>query len=253
MMIREWYRSQKKDFGIAAATWLFWRVLWRRARVVATNKLLPKRLKCPCCGWEGRRFFDYIEMGYTVRNCACPSCDSHPRHRALFLWLRDECQISQKAGIAFVFAPEKTFAPLWQTATNLRTYKVDIEPSRGVDALADLMRLPFASGIADLMWCHHVLEQVEDDRVALRELHRVLRPSAGELIVSVGTGKQEATVEFGFADKGLSGNRRLFGADFPERLAEAGFKVRPLAYSLTEAERGKYGVGEEPFFSCTKD
>lgn len=251
-MIRKWYRTQKRDFGIAAATWLLWRVAWRRARVVASNKLLPSRLACPCCGWEGSRFFDYIEMGYMVRNCACPVCDSHPRHRALFVWLRDDCQISQKAGIALVFAPEKTFAPLWRTATNLRAYKVDIEPSRGVDVLANLMRLPFASEIADLMWCHHVLDQVEEDRVALRELHRVLRPSSGELIVSVGSGKQETTVEFGFADKAFSGNRRLFGADFPKRLVEAGFKVRPMAYKLTEAERRKYGVGTEPFYRCTK-
>lgn len=238
---------------MAAATWLLWRVVWRRARVVASNKLFPGRLECPCCGWEGSRFFDYIEMGYTVPNCACPVCDSHPRHRALFLWLRDEYQINQKAGIALVFAPEKTFAPLWRTANNLRAYKVDLEPGRGVDVLANLMRLPFASEIADLMWCHHVLEQVDDDLVALRELHRVLRPSSGELIVSVGSGKEEATVDFGFADKALSGNRRKFGADFPERLIDAGFKVQPMAYKLTETERRKYGVGAEPFYRCTKD
>jgi ubiquinone/menaquinone biosynthesis C-methylase UbiE len=115
------------------------------------------------------------------------------------------------------------------------------------------MSLPFASEIADLMWCHHVLEQVEDDRVALRELHRVLRPSSGELIISVGSGNPATTVEFGFADKALSCNRRAFGADFPERLAEAGFKVRPMEQSLTAAERHKYGVRAEPFDSCTKD
>ncbi|MDQ6652656.1 MAG: class I SAM-dependent methyltransferase [Acidobacteriota bacterium] len=253
MIIFAWYRRQKEDFGIVAATWLLWRVLWRRAYVVASNKLLPTRLQCPCCGWEGRRFFDYIEMGYTVRNCACPVCDSHPRHRALFLWLIEECRISEKAGIALVFAPEKAFAPLWQTATNLRAYKIDIEPSRGVDVLADLMRLPFTSEIADLMWCHHVLEQVGDDRIALTELHRVLRSSSGELIVSVGSAKQETTLEFGFANKALSGNRRTFGADFPERLAEAGFKVRQVVYNMTESERRKYGVYAEPFYRCTKN
>jgi SAM-dependent methyltransferase len=252
MIILEWFRNQKKDFGVAKATGLLWRVLWRRAFVIASNKLLPPRLECPCCGWQGNHFFDYIEMGYMVRNCACPVCDSHPRHRALLVWLRDEYKISEKTGIALVFAPEKTFAPLWQTATGLRAYNVDIEASRGVEVLADLMHLPFASEIADFMWCHHVIEQVEDDRLALKELHRVLRSGSGEFIVSVGSGKQERTVEFGFADKTLSGNRRRFGADFPERLAEAGFKVRPMAYNLTEAERSKYGVGDEPFFSCTK-
>ena len=252
-MILSWYQSKRQEFGIVPATWLLWRVLWRRAYVIVCNSLLRKRLKCPCCGWEGRRFFDYIEMGYALPNAACPQCDSHSRHRALFLWLRDEYRIGEKRGVALVFAPEKALAPLWKAAMNLRAYRVEVEPGRGVDVLGDLMQLPFASSVADLVWCHHVLEQVADDRIALTELHRVLRSSSGELIVSVGSGKQETTLEFGFANKALSGNRRAFGTDFAERLAEAGFKVRPIVYNLTEAERRKYGVYPEPFYRCTKN
>lgn len=251
-MIFSWYRSQKQDFGTIAATALLCRVIWRRTLVLAINKLLRIKRECPCCGWEGHRFFDYIEMGYSVRNCACPSCDSHPRHRELFLWLREEFRVSEKTGRALVFAPEKAFDPLWQTATNLRAYKIDIEPSRSVDVLADLMSLPFASEIADLIWCHHVLQQVDDDRVALKEIHRVLRSSSGELIVSVGEGSQEKTSEFGFANKAISGNRRSYGADFVLRLSEAGFQVQPLLCNLSDSERSKYGVRSEPFYRCTK-
>ena len=236
-----------------AATSLLCRVIWRRAYVIASNKLLRSKRECPCCGWEGRRFFDYIEMGYSVRNCACPACDSHPRHRELFLWLRDEFGISEKTGTALVFAPEKAFGPVWHSASKLRAYKVDLEPSRNVDVLADLMNLPFAPEIADLIWCHHVLQQVEDDRVALKELHRVLRPYSGEFIVSVGEGTQVNTTEFGFANKALTGNRRSFGADFVMRLSEAGFQVQPLATNLSESERSKYGVWSEPFYRCTKN
>jgi SAM-dependent methyltransferase len=192
-------------------------------------------------------------MGYTVRNCACPRCDSHSRHRALFLWLRDEYCISEKRGTALVFAPERALAPLWRSANNLVARYVDVEPNRGVDVLGDLMRLPFASGVADLIWCHHVLEQVEDDRIALNELHRVLRSGAGELIVSVGTGRQESTLEFGSANKAMSGNRRTFGADFADRLAQAGFNVSPVIYNLTETERRRYGIYREPSYLCTKN
>jgi len=140
-------------------------------------------------------------MGYTVRNCACPCCDSHSRHRALFVWLRDEYRISEKAGIALVFAPEKALAPLWKAATNLRAYKVDVEPRRGVDVLGDLRQLPFASGVADLVWCHHVLEQVEDDRVAMKELKRVLLSGSGELIISVGPGDSRLLWSLGLLTK----------------------------------------------------
>ena len=252
-MILSWYRSQRDEFGFVPATRLLWRVAWRRAVVVASNKLLPRRLMCPCCGWEGRRFFDYIEMGYTLPNAECPRCDSHSRHRALFLWLRDEYRISEKRGTALVFAPEKALAPLWKGAPNLRTYKLDVEPGRGVDILGDVMQLPFASDVADLIWCHHVLEQVRDDRVAMKELHRVLRAGAGALIVSVGIGAQETTLEFGFSNKALSGNRRAFGADFAERLTAAGFSVSSVKDGLTASERIKYGIHPECFFRCTRN
>ena len=132
-----WYLEQIKNHGFAPATWLLYRVSWRRAFVILSNLLLPGKQSCPCCGWQGRRFFDYIELGYTVPNAACPRCDSHSRHRALFLWLRDEYRIHEKAGIALVFAPEKALAPLWQTAGKMRVYRVDLEPGRGEGIFAN--------------------------------------------------------------------------------------------------------------------
>lgn len=248
-----WYLEQIKNHGIAPATWLLWRVSWRRAFVIFSNLVLPAKLVCPCCEWQGQRFFDYIEMGYTAPNAACPRCDSHSRHRALFMWLRDEYRIHEKAGTALVFAPERALAPLWRTARNLRVYKVDLAPGRGVDTLADLMRLPFAASVADLIWCHHVIEQVEDAHAALSELCRVLCPATGELIVSVGMDAQERTVEFGFRDQALSGNRRSFGADFPQTLAEAGFEVSPVPYNLSDEDCRKYGITPEPFYQCIRN
>ncbi len=64
-----------------------------------------------------------------------------------------------------MFAPERALAPLWNSARELRTIKTDIEATRGVDLLSDVMRLPFVNESVSLIWCHHVLEQVEDDRL----------------------------------------------------------------------------------------
>lgn len=251
-MIFSWYRQNAKDFGVLRATCLLGRVAWGRACVSAVNALLSAQLECPCCGWQGRRFFDYAEMGYTVRNASCPQCDSHSRHRMFFLWLRDQYQIDRRAGTAVIFAPERALAPVWETANALRTFKVDIEPSRGVDVIADIMYLPFASDWADLVWCHHVLEQVLDDRAALRELRRVLRPGSGDLVISSGESGLAETREFGHSDKALSGNRRSYGSDFVERLREAGFSVEPLTCDLSEGDRRKYALQAERFFLCRK-
>jgi SAM-dependent methyltransferase len=251
-MILSWYRQNVSDFGFWPATSLLWRVVWGRAVVKTSNALLARRFECPCCGWQGRRLFDYVEMGYTARNASCPQCDSHSRHRTFFLWLRDSYQIEKATGTALIFAPERALEPLWKMTTTLRTVKLDIEPSRGVDVIADIMQLPFTSASADFVWCHHVLDQVPDDYVALAELKRVLKSTTSDLFISVGESTLPETREFGISDKALSGNRRAYGSDFPERLRAAGFTVQVLDGGLSEAERQRYALNRERFYLCRK-
>ena len=246
-----WFRTQAKDHGLFRALKLLASVTANRTRVELSNKLLPDQLECPCCGWQGRRFFDYIEAGYRVPNAACPQCDSHSRHRAFYVWLTKEYELATRQGRALVFAPERALAPVWNSATELRTIKTDIEPSRGVDLIADVMRLPLANESIALIWCHHVLEQVIDDHVAMRELHRVLAEK-GELLISAGLSGLDETQELGAANKMLSGNRRLYGHDFSERLKEAGFIVTPLSYNLNDAELRRYAIFPESFYRCAK-
>jgi len=192
-------------------------------------------------------------MGYTARNASCPQCDSHSRHRTFFLWLRNQYQIEQATGIALIFAPERALEPLWKMARALRAVKLDIEPSRGVDVIADIMQLPFKPESADLVWCHHVLDQVPDDHVALDELKRVLRSTTGDLFVSVGESTSPSTRDLGLSDKALSGNRRVYGTDFPDRLRSAGFIVEVLDGGLGEADRRRYALNSERFYLCRKN
>jgi SAM-dependent methyltransferase len=251
-MITPWFRQNAKDFGVVSASRLLWRVVSHRAYFVTSNAVLPQRVECPVCGWRGRRFLDYMEMGYRVPNCACPRCDSHPRHRALFLWLRDEYGINERAGHAIVFAPERSLTPIWTNAQFLHKHKIDIETGRGVDVLGDIMWLPFATDVIDLIWCHHVLEQVPDDGVALGELHRVLKHRGGVLVVSVTSDGEAQTREFGKSIKELSGNRRVYGTDFIERLRRVGFEVTPFGLNLSDEKSRTYGLTDETFFLCHK-
>lgn len=248
-----WYRTQIREFGVVAATRLFGRVAWARSNAGLQNRLLPKRLTCPCCGWQGRRFNDYIELGYALPNAVCPQCGSQPRHRAFQLWLQQTYRLKDRHGRALVFAPEQVLAPLWATAEKLRVVRVDIAPGPGVDLLADLTRLPLAPDSIDLIWCHHVLEHIEHDRVAISELCRVLRPQTGELIVSVPMELGTKTREFGFADPRQTYHWRMYGDDFADRLAEAGFTVETHTHHLPPAEMQRYGIWPERFYVCRKE
>jgi len=247
-----WYRTQLQQFGFIEATFLLFRVVVSRIKVILANELLPARVACPCCGWSGRRYYDYIETGYTTRNAACPQCDSHPRHRAFVLWLRNEYRLQAKAGIAVVFAPEESLRPLWESAPDLRIFRVDLEAKRNVDALVDIQLMPLTSDSVDLLWCHHVLEHIEDDFAGIRELNRVLRTDSGELIVSVPMLLGSETKEYGFPNLRESGHWRIYGDDFVDRLTAAGFEVQPGIIKLTEAEASRYGIVSEPFYVCRK-
>lgn len=247
-----WYRQQVKEHGAVLATKWLWRVMSSVTKTRLANRLLSAQLTCPCCGWSGRRFFDYIEVGYTMPNEACPQCDSHSRHRFFFLWLKRERRLEESSGIALVFAPEKALAPVWTAASQLKVIRVDLEPKRGTDVLADLQRLPFKTNSTALLWCHHVLEHVEDDLAAINELRRVLIPQSGQLILSVPMIPGTKTEEYGFADPLLSGHWRIYGDDLVERLSSAGLQITEVDFVLSPEDCRRYGIKPEPFYLCLK-
>jgi len=247
-----WYREQVRQFGFVSATILLYRVATSRIFVNLSNKLLPASLSCPCCGWSGRRYYDYIEIGYTVPNAACPQCDSHPKHRQFFLWLTREYKLNEKSGVAVIFAPERAFDPVWQRTKGLRVFRLDYEKTRDVDAQIDLQQLGVASDAVDLVWCHQVLEHIEDDLAAMRELNRILRPGTGELVVSVPMISAPETVEYGFPDPKESGHWRIYGDDFAARLEASGFRVKKVDFVVSEKEAAKFGTSDEPFYLCRK-
>jgi SAM-dependent methyltransferase len=166
--------------------------------------------------------------------------------------LRDNYQIADKSGMALVFAPERPLTSLWASAPGLKTIGIDIEPTRDIQVLGDVMCLPLVANVADIVWCHHVLEQVTDDHQAMIELKRVLKSRTGELILSAGMSGSLSTREFGKSEKAISGNRRSYGADLLERLSAAGFVVEQLSYGLEDDAMAKYAIHSEPFYVCRK-
>jgi SAM-dependent methyltransferase len=247
-----WYRDQLRQFGLITATVLLVRVASSRIAVDLSNRFLKPTVSCPCCGWSGRKFYDYIEVAYTGLNAACPQCDSHPRHRRFFLWLTNDYGLKNKSGVGVVFAPERSLNTLWQSSNALRIFRADFEPTKSVDMLLDVQRLPLTGDTIDFLWCHHVLEHIEDDEAAMRELNRILRPGTGELVVSVPMNGARETKEYGFADPKESGHWRIYGDDFVNKLAATGFDVSRVAFELSADDAARFGIVEEPFYICRK-
>ena len=113
----------------------------------------------------------------------------------------------------------------------------------------DVQHIPLEDDFTDVVICNHILEHVEDDRQALRELHRILKPGGWGIVLSPMDSSRKETFEddtitdpaertrvFGQYD-----HRRIYGRDYADRLRSAGFEVADIdfAASLTGAHAGK--------------
>lgn len=102
----------------------------------------------------------------------------------------------------------------------------------------------------DAVICLHVLQAVEEDRKAMRELFRVLKPGGWAILNS----RQDTNAELTRPHpdlpppevRALSPNKdfafRIYGRDFADQLREAGFEVEvvPFGRTLTAEEIEKY-------------
>ena len=213
----------------------------RRALALA---LRGEGVECPCCGAHLRRFVEFNGR----RGALCPACGSLERHRALWLLLRERWGGGSRPERVLHFAPEGALT------RNLRELGFEQYLTADLEADADLTLdicdtgLPGAS--FDGIICSHVLEHVSDDRRAMQELLRLLRPG-GEVIVMVPldpsrertdeapelTDPAERERRFGQDD-----HLRLYGRDFEARLVEAGFDVSAERAPASEAERQRLGL-----------
>ena len=100
-----------------------------------------------------------------------------------------------------------------------------------VDLNLDVQHINLPDNSIGVVLLSHVLEHVENDLLAIREIYRVLAP-AGKLFVQVPLGRESitqdeciVTPEGRLARYGKTDHVRLYGEDILDRLSNAGFKV----------------------------
>ncbi len=227
-------------------------------RAALARRLPGRRVTCPCCGGRFLRFIP----GWGGQIHSCPVCGSHERHRVLWLYLRDRTPILHEELAVLHWAPEPGLERNLRTLPNLRYTTADPEPDWGAMAQMDITYIQADDDTYDVILCSHVLEHVEDDTAALHELLRVLRPG-GWAILLVPIDRSRATTyedpaivapadrerAFGQAD-----HVRFYGADFPDRVAAAGFEVTVdrWAESLDADLTRRYGLAPEELYVCRK-
>lgn len=210
------------------------------------NGVVPRA--CPLCDYQGR----FRAFGLPPQfDAECPKCGSLPRHR-LFALLDREHGFLRGIRSLLHFAPEPILRVRFES--RIDHYRTADIARMGVDFCCNIEGTGLPAESFEAIFASHILEHV-DDRKALCELYRVLKPG-GSLIAMVPMvegwdvtyedssicASAERRVHFGQDD-----HVRWYGRDFSERLARAGFEV--TAYTATPADCVRHGLsrGEKVF------
>lgn len=244
----------------------FHRELHRKKR---SRSYRGNNVVCPICN---REFSSFIDFGHPKRkNVKCPYCGSLERHRLLWIYLNLELKVfsTEKVMNVLHFAPSYMIFKIFSKAANINYIPCDLFPgkydfnSTVKIRKEDITGLTFGNDTFDMILCNHVLEHIPDDRLAMRELYRVMKPGGfGIFQVPINlelsetyegptiTAPEDRVREFGQKD-----HLRVYGRDYVERLKNAGFSVKQVGYgeNLSPDQIGRYRLDKnEILYLCAK-
>ena len=189
---------------------------------------------------DNKSFRKLLPYGYGKQrlNALSPSTLSLERHRLLWLYLKNETDFFTAPKKVLHMAPEQCFLKRFKKLKNLDYTTADLFTPH-VDVKADILDLPFDDNSFDVVFCNHVLEHIVDDKKAMQELYRVLKPN-GMAILQI---PQDLSLEKTYEDFSITSPEerakhfgqydhvRVYGKDYFNKLRAVGFKVDEVDYS----------------------
>ena len=165
-------------------------------------------------------------------NALAPDSMSLERHRLIWLYLKQKTSFFTDPVKFLHIAPEYCFIPLFKKQKTLDYVTADLN-SPWADIKMDVHNIPSEKNQFDFIMCNHVLEHVEDAHKVMTEFFRVMKKGGwGIFQVPIDTSRKET-----FDDPTITDPRerekhywqadhvRLFGLDYGNKLAAAGFEV----------------------------
>src|SRR5712691_998257 len=235
-------------------------------RQAQLNRYRGTQYRCPICGvtlrafkpiwrsfWIDYQQYEYIRSPFAMETFnvaafSCPACDAFDRERLTALYLdRAFRSLDQRRRYRLI-----EFAPAHALHKKLKRYpfidyrSADLARNDVHDRRVDLTDMHgYADESVDIFLCSHVLEHIPDDRKAMRELRRILKPSGfGIVLVPLIPGIDEThedpkidTIALRWKYYGMGDHVRQYGKrDFIDRLTAAGFAVEQLGIDYFGAE-----------------
>ena len=234
------------------------------------------KYKCPFCQSHLKTFLPFgqklpvleekqiIGGGYREQS-KCPICGYIDRARLLILFLRYKTDIFTKPQKLLHVAPETSLSKLFKAQPHLDYLTADFY-NENVMVKMDITDIQYADNTFGAIICNHVLEHVIDDRQAMSELYRTLKPGGWAILqVPFSPLLPETYEDFSIvseADResvfGQKDHVRIYAMDYVNRLEAVGFQVDVFDWTKEPENFGgknnKFGLNpdEHVFFARKK-
>lgn len=231
------------------------------------SKLVEKNY-CPICD----KYLEFKPFGASKRKRAqCPLCGSLERHRLIYLLFQNKFWelLNEKSIKLLHFAPEKVFYNYFRNQQNIDYYPVDINPKLfesgniKIREKINMENINYPDNEFDFIYNGHVLQCVNDDAKAIKELYRVLKPG-GVCITLVPINnsidetlekKEYNTPQLRKKHYGDKHHRRLYSMDLIDKFEYYGFNVEIMTDDEIldfDFEKSLYNVFSNKIFVCKK-
>ena len=183
---------------------------------------------CPICNTNLKK---WIPINNASDNL-CPACGSIARTRLMTSLLFDApFYLEKQAWSVLHFSPSRPLKRLLRKYPKLDYVSTDYE-SQYEDRNYDITSIPEPDNRFDLIICFHVLEHIPDDRKAMEELYRIVKPG-GTVLLQTPFQEGETYEDSNITSEvdrekhfGQKDHVRIYGLnDFVARLQNVGFKI----------------------------
>lgn len=230
--------------------------LWLARRFHKKIRFRGNNRYCPIC----ENSFSMFES-FGVKNrkdVCCPYCASLERHRLYLLFFQRKTNLFKPPIKKMLHvAPEPSFGVIFNKSKNINYLSADLY-DQSVMVKMDITDIQYPDNSFDVIFCSHVLEHVMDDKKAMKEFLRVLKPS-GWAVLQVPIMAKKTIEDPTITDPrerlrvfGQHDHVRRYGRDYKDRLREVGFKVQVVKAGdvASEPEIKKMRLGSEIYY-CT--
>jgi len=209
-----------------------------------------KNVHCPVCENSFSKFI-LLPDG----DLKCPRCGSLARQRRLCLLLMNEIK-PDKEDVVLHLSPSRSIQRRLKNNSGFNYVTSDYEKGRGADKNYDLTSIDEEDEMYTVIICYHILEHIQDDQKAMKELFRILKPN-GILLVQTpfrpGNIYEDLSIKTRserFKHFGQEDHVRIYSVDgLKHRLEEAAFRVQVKYFD----EDVYFGLqGNEVVLFCSK-